>query len=125
MDVLDSELCEDEYVPRLTLGPRALSDLDMIAVGAFSPLDGFLGQADYLSVVERMRLSNGLPVDLPDAGSMVNGGWYFPGKIVNPAGAGPVFRNGELLQVQVFSVGGSAVPAVTVVAEGTLHLGAA
>jgi ATP sulfurylase/adenylyl-sulfate kinase len=52
-------------LPRLTLGPRALSDLDMIAVGAFSPLDGFLKQADYLSVVDRMRLSSGLPWSIP------------------------------------------------------------
>jgi ATP sulfurylase/adenylyl-sulfate kinase len=52
-------------LPRLTLGPRALSDLDMIAVGAFSPLDGFLTRADYDSVVDRMRLSNGLAWSIP------------------------------------------------------------
>lgn len=52
-------------LPRLTLGPRALSDVDMIAVGAFSPLEGFLNQADYESVVARMRLSNGLPWSIP------------------------------------------------------------
>jgi 3'-phosphoadenosine 5'-phosphosulfate synthase len=52
-------------LPRLALSPRALSDLDMIAVGAFSPLNGFLGQADYESVVERMRLKNGLPWSIP------------------------------------------------------------
>jgi sulfate adenylyltransferase/3'-phosphoadenosine 5'-phosphosulfate synthase len=52
-------------LPRVPLSPRALSDLDMIAVGAFSPLDGFLGQADYESVVERMRLRNGVPWSIP------------------------------------------------------------
>jgi sulfate adenylyltransferase/3'-phosphoadenosine 5'-phosphosulfate synthase len=52
-------------LPRLSLGPRALADLDLIAVGAFSPLEGFLTQADYDSVVERMRLANGLPWSLP------------------------------------------------------------
>jgi ATP sulfurylase/adenylyl-sulfate kinase len=52
-------------LPRLALGPRALSDLDMIAVGGFSPLDGFLTRPDYDSVVDRMRLANGLPWSIP------------------------------------------------------------
>jgi 3'-phosphoadenosine 5'-phosphosulfate synthase len=52
-------------LPRVTLGPRALSDLDMIAVGGFSPLEGFLNKPDYDSVVEHMRLSNGLPWTIP------------------------------------------------------------
>jgi len=52
-------------LPRLQISPRALSDLDMIGVGAFSPLEGFLTQADYTSVVERMRLANGLPWSIP------------------------------------------------------------
>ncbi len=52
-------------LPRLRLSARVLSDLDMIAVGAFSPLEGFLGQADYESVVARMRLANGLPWSIP------------------------------------------------------------
>jgi 3'-phosphoadenosine 5'-phosphosulfate synthase len=52
-------------LPRLTLGPRALADLDLIAVGGFSPLEGFLTQPDYDAVVEHMRLSNGLPWSIP------------------------------------------------------------
>jgi sulfate adenylyltransferase/3'-phosphoadenosine 5'-phosphosulfate synthase len=61
-----SELSERLFMlPRVTLTPRALSDLDMIAVGAFSPLRGFLTSADYDSVVERMRLANGLPWSIP------------------------------------------------------------
>ena len=52
-------------LPRVTLGPRTLSDLDLIAVGAFSPLVGFMDREDYTSVVEGMHLTNGLPWSLP------------------------------------------------------------
>ena len=46
-------------MPRLTLGPVAMSDLELIAVGALSPLTGFMTAADYCSVVEEMHLSTG------------------------------------------------------------------
>jgi sulfate adenylyltransferase/3'-phosphoadenosine 5'-phosphosulfate synthase len=52
-------------LPRVQLNARALADLDLIGVGAFSPLEGFLGKADYESVLERMRLANGLPWSIP------------------------------------------------------------
>lgn len=51
--------------PRVTLDERAQSDLEMIAIGGFSPLTGFMGQADYLSVVADMHLSNGLAWAVP------------------------------------------------------------
>ena len=51
------------------LSPMAASDLELIAVGAFSPLTGFMGRADYERVVHEMRLASGLvwsvPVTLP------------------------------------------------------------
>jgi sulfate adenylyltransferase len=49
----------------VTITGRELSDLDMLASGALSPLEGFMGRADYESVVESMRLANGLPWALP------------------------------------------------------------
>ena len=58
-------LAKAESLPRLTLDKRATSDLEMIAIGGFSPLTGFMEQADYLSVVESMHLSNGLPWAVP------------------------------------------------------------
>ena len=52
-------------LPSLVLDERALSDLVMIAIGAFSPLTGFMEQADYDAVVETMHLANGLPWSIP------------------------------------------------------------
>jgi sulfate adenylyltransferase len=49
----------------VTLASRELSDLDMIASGALSPLEGFMDKADYESVLEDMRLANGLPWAIP------------------------------------------------------------
>ncbi|MCP3739199.1 sulfate adenylyltransferase [Rossellomorea sp. BNER] len=53
----------------ITLNSWSLSDLQLIANGAFSPLTGFMGQKDYLSVLKDLRLSDGtiwsLPITLP------------------------------------------------------------
>ena len=49
----------------VTLTSRELSDLDMLASGALSPLRGFMGKEDYEGVVESMRLADGLPWALP------------------------------------------------------------
>ena len=49
----------------VSLTSRELSDLDMLASGALSPLEGFMGRADYERVIEEMHLSNGLPWALP------------------------------------------------------------
>ena len=42
-----------------------ISDLDLIGVGAFSPLTGFMNEEDYLSVVNTMRLANGIVWSIP------------------------------------------------------------
>jgi sulfate adenylyltransferase len=52
-------------LPRVHLDARTLSDLQMIASGVFSPLEGFMLREDYESVVEDMRLSSGLPWSMP------------------------------------------------------------
>ncbi|GHO87813.1 sulfate adenylyltransferase [Dictyobacter formicarum] len=52
-------------LPQITIGSRQLADLEMLANGAYSPLRGFMTRADYLSVVNTMHLSNGLPWSIP------------------------------------------------------------
>lgn len=52
-------------LPKIVLNARAMSDLELLAVGAFSPLEGFMGRADYRRVLEDMRLGSGLPWTLP------------------------------------------------------------
>ncbi|MEG3938648.1 sulfate adenylyltransferase [Microcoleus sp. S36b_A3] len=54
-----------EVLPRVQLSDRSISDLQMIAIGALSPLKGFMNEADYRSVVKEMRLSNGIPWSVP------------------------------------------------------------
>ncbi|MGH7949673.1 MAG: sulfate adenylyltransferase, partial [Candidatus Binataceae bacterium] len=49
----------------VTLNARDLSDLEMLASGAFSPLTGFMGEADYLRSRDEMRLATGAPWSIP------------------------------------------------------------
>jgi sulfate adenylyltransferase len=61
-------------LPSIQLSERAVCDLELLAVGAFSPLDRFMGKADFERVVGEMRLAGGevfpIPVTLPiDAAS--------------------------------------------------------
>jgi sulfate adenylyltransferase len=54
-----------QSLPRLVVGSRQLADLEMLAIGAYSPLKGFMTRDDYLSVVSQMHLTNGLPWSIP------------------------------------------------------------
>ena len=56
-------------LPSAQLSDRAVCDLELLAIGGFSPLDRFLGKEDYARVLEEMRLADGrlwpIPVTLP------------------------------------------------------------
>lgn len=58
-----------ETLPSIQLSARALCDLELLATGAFSPLDRFMSRADYELVVGEMRLADGtvfpIPIVLP------------------------------------------------------------
>src|SRR5512145_763354 len=57
---------EAEALPEMALGlrtvrlnARSLSDLELLAIGGYSPLDGFMTRADYLGAVKDMHLTSG------------------------------------------------------------------
>jgi sulfate adenylyltransferase len=56
-------------LPSIQLSERSVCDLELLATGAFSPLDRFMGQADYQHVLDEMRLAGGhlfsIPITLP------------------------------------------------------------
>jgi sulfate adenylyltransferase len=67
---------EANRLPSLQLSERSICDLELLATGAFSPLDRFMGGADHAGVLDEMRLASGhifpIPVTLPvDAGQDV------------------------------------------------------
>ena len=55
----------EEIDKQIELSNMELSDLELLAVGAYSPLEGFIGKADYESILHSMRLANGLPWSIP------------------------------------------------------------
>jgi sulfate adenylyltransferase len=61
----DATRAEADHLPKLVVNARELSDLEMLTVGALSPLTGFVGEDDYVSVLETMHLSNGLAWSIP------------------------------------------------------------
>ena len=58
-------LAQARALPAIVLDPFELSDIELLGVGALSPLGGFLREPDYDSVVDRMRLVNGTVWPLP------------------------------------------------------------
>lgn len=61
----DAAIKQAASLPRLALNARAEADLELIANGAFSPLEGFLNEADYQRVRDERRLDNGLVWSIP------------------------------------------------------------
>jgi sulfate adenylyltransferase len=66
---LEALLVVAKFLPAVTVDERVLSDIEMIATGGFSPVEGFMGRGDFESVCHHMHLATGevwtIPVVLP------------------------------------------------------------
>lgn len=126
---------EAASLPRITLSAKQSCDLELLANGGYSPLDGFMGEKDFKSVCQSMTLANGrvwsIPVLLsvdsasaPKVGSRValfSPGGVFQGVIT----VNEVFAHDKKLEVpNVFRTEDAAHPGVAqVMAEGDACIG--
>jgi sulfate adenylyltransferase len=105
-------------LPKVQLSERSVCDLEMLSVGAFSPLDRFMGKADYERVLSEMRLANGVLFPIPVTLSIPPGMEITPG-----ADVALVDSKSELLAVMtVEEVYGWNREAEAVSAYGTTDL---
>lgn len=58
-------LREASKMPAIAVDPDIIATIEMIATGVLSPLEGFMGEADYKGVLFNKRLANGLPWTVP------------------------------------------------------------
>ncbi len=81
-DALREEVAKAKSLPQFTMSSRETGDLIMLGIGGFTPLDGFMGQADWRGVCREMKLAGGvfwpipvtLSVDEEFAGRVKEGG---------------------------------------------------
>jgi sulfate adenylyltransferase len=64
-ELREAALERAQAFPKVQLTQMGVSDLELLAVGALSPLAGFMTKDDYDSVIDTMRLSSGLPWTVP------------------------------------------------------------
>ena len=85
-----------ESLPKIELNERETADLEMIAIGAMSPLEGFMTREDYISVLDLKRFAKGLPWTIPVVLAVKegNGEQYIEGEKVALIG-----QAGEILGV--------------------------
>ncbi len=53
------------FLPLLTITRETISEVENLATGVFSPLEGFMGRGDYRNVLDHMRLADDTPWTIP------------------------------------------------------------
>ena len=117
-------------LPRITLTPKQACDLEMIAIGAFSPLTGFVGEADFKSICTQMRLATGtiwpipitLAVDKQTKAGLTVGKqaalYHRDGTLMAVIDVAEVYRHDKAIELpNVFRTEDSAHPGVRAVLE--------
>ena len=66
-----------ETLPQVRMNSKEVSDLIMMAMGAFSPLDGFMTQENYLGVVRDMEMADGVLWPIPITLSVNQQEWFW------------------------------------------------
>ena len=64
-EALAAERARAESLPQVRISSREAGDLIMLGIGGFTPLDGFMGEADWRSVCDRMQTADGLFWPIP------------------------------------------------------------
>ena len=64
-DARRDELARAKSLPQVRMTTRETSDLIMLGIGAFTPLDGFMGKADWQGVCDDMKMASGLFWPIP------------------------------------------------------------
>lgn len=115
-------------LPAITLSAKQWCDLEMIAIGAFSPLSGFVGRADFESICREMRLADGtvwpipitLAVDEATKGKLSEGGraalYHSDGTLLAVIDVQEIYPHDKKLEIpSVFRTEDSAHPGVEAV----------
>ncbi len=124
-----------ETLPRLELGAAQLADLECLATGVYSPLEGFMDCRDYTGVLESMRLADGTlwpipvvldasPEDLAQIGNAEEIALVWQGQAVATLQVSDRYRADKELEAEaVYRVNDRAHPGVASMhARGNTHL---
>lgn len=132
----DEALARAETLPQLELSERSLADIECLAYGIYSPLTGFVSEADYKSIVDTMHLADGtvwsIPITLQvteEVAAQYSKGSEIAlttgGRVLALMNVTDVYRPDQAHEAeQVYRTGESKHPGVAaVLAAGSVYLG--